>query len=193
MEAAAARNRPRDVPIPGDKSIFICPNAKLPGAHPNDPPEAPYPVDGTPLYFYFNYVINSKLENGMPARWRINIFSSSDAGESKTQLSRITKPADTVLLFGLRATHAEFPPNIEVPSGGNTLTRIHAKWAEMALRHKRGSSTLFVDGSSRIVEFEYANDEQDLDYIGSRLFPKARKLKGYNQVDLIWSPLDFAR
>lgn len=189
MEQAVARGRAKDVPIPGSSSIFICPSAKFPNSGIDElTPEPPYPIAGTPYFFYFYYVMNSKLENGSRAKWDVG-FSG---GEEKAYMGMIREPSSTVLLFDLRATDAEFG-NEEIPKTmeDKNLDRIHANWTRMAMRHRKGSSTLFADGHAAIVDTLYANMRQDPDYIGNKLNPNARagRNTGYNQPDLIWSPL----
>lgn len=178
METALEQGDARDVPIPGDKSIFICPSAQKPTPGADVPGQVPFEVDGTQYYYYFNYVINSKLENGSRDRWPI--------GEEKARLSWIRNPSSTVLLFDMRATVDEIPPDFTQVVGSNNLKRVHAKWAEMAYRHKEGANVLFADGSGRPVKFAYANSRQQRDHIKPTTW-------GYNQPDLIWSPLDRAR
>jgi len=178
MEDAVARQNPKDVPLPGDRSIFICPSARPPTPGLDFPGEIPYEVPDTPYYFYFNYVINSKLENGSPDRWPIH--------EEKARLTWIRYPSNTVILFGLRSTSEEIPPDYSQVVGGNNLKRVHGKWSEMAWRHKEGSSVLFADGSARPIGFAYANTRQVEDYIQPQTW-------GYNQPKLIWSPLERAR
>lgn len=176
MEDAARRGRAKEVPLPGDQSIFVCPSARLPGGD-DFPAEAPYEVNWTnpKLYFYFNYVINSKLENGSSDRW--------PNGEEKIRMNAIRWPSATVILLEMRSTVNEFPNNYNL--GSNNLRRVHAKWSEMAYRHRAGGFVLYADSSVRRVDFDYANVRETQDYV-------VPTLEGYNKVDLIWSPLSDA-
>ena len=197
MKSAQAQGRAQDVPLPASDSIFTCPSAKLPVAGVDTQPGvAPYPIENTPYYYYFNYVINSKLENGSRARWPINLNSNPE-GEEKARLSDIRFPAATVLLFGIRASYTELPLHLRNDDDeyDKRLDRIHAKWVEMAYRHQKGASTLFADSSARVVDFEYANTKQDYDYMGQMLKLNTRygPRQGYNQPDLIWTPLGVAQ
>lgn len=179
MRAAEARQAPRDVPLPGDRSIFVCPSARMPTPGLDTPGEAPFAIPTTPFFFYFNYIINSKLENGTRDRWPIN--------EEKARFAWIRYPSETVLLFDLRSSNDEFPDDIDRSTiGGTNLQRVHGKWSEMALRHRRGSNVLFADGSARPVDFERANTRQVEDYIQPQTW-------GYNQPKLTWTPLERAR
>lgn len=189
IETAAAQGRPKDIPLPGSDSLFVCPSAKYPKAS-DTPPEAPYAITGTPYYFYYNYVINSKLENGSRDSWPL-----LDEPE-KSRLGMIRFPAATVLLFDLRSTNQELIDlGLDPGDYGNNLKRIHGRWDVMSLRHNKGASTLFADGSAHVVDFKYANTKQDYDYMGQMLKVSTRygPPSGYNQPDLIWTPLGVAK
>ncbi len=177
MDAADARGNPQDVPLPGDSSIFICPSASMPSGD-DFPTTAPYLIAGaTPQrYFYFNYVINSKLENGTRDFW--------PDGEEKARFDWIRNPSATVLLMDLRSSKDEFAGYNHV--GGNNLQRVHAKWSEMAYRHRKGANLLFADSSARPTDFAYANTREREDAVRPSTW-------GYNKPDLIWSPLEEAR
>lgn len=178
MREADERGAPQDVPLPADDSIFTCPSAKEPTGL-DTPSVIPYEVPTTPYYFYFNYVINSKLENGSDDRWPID--------QEKARMGWIRSPSDTVVIFDMLSSKSELPTGLQQdPRFGTNLKRVHAKWSEMAYRHKAGSSVLFADGSARFVKHEYANTRQIRDYIQQTQW-------GYNQPDLIWSPLTRAR
>ncbi|MGE3181972.1 MAG: H-X9-DG-CTERM domain-containing protein, partial [Phycisphaerae bacterium] len=176
MQDAVSRGAPKDVPLPQDDTIFTCPSALEPGGA-DDVGEIPYPIHTTPFYFYFNYVINSKLENNSKDIWPNN--------EEKARMGWIRSPSDTVLLFDMLSSKNELPIELQ-RDFGNSPGRIHAKWSEMAYRHKKGSNVLFADGSARPVKHEYANTRQVRDFINPTRW-------GYNQPDLIWSPLIEAR
>jgi prepilin-type N-terminal cleavage/methylation domain-containing protein/prepilin-type processing-associated H-X9-DG protein len=176
MRKAAQRGDAKDVPQPGDNSLFICPSAREPAG--NDfPAEIPYAVNWTtpPLYFYFNYVINSKLENGTRDRW--------PNGEEQIRSLHFDHPFATVLLMEMRSSVTEFPANYGF-RGSNNLRRVHGKWSELAYRHRAGGYVLYADGHTGLVDFAYAN-EKGPDFIQPQR-------DGYNKPDLIWSPLTIA-
>ncbi len=178
MEQAAAIGAPKQVPLPGDGGYFVCPTAKPPGNHPADfPTEIPYAVDWTnpTLYFYFNYVLNSKLENGTRDAW--------PTGEEKIRMTSIERPGFTVLQLEMRSTFEEIPNDVDFDIGSNgNLRRVKGRWVHLAARHNRGGYVVLADASVRLVDFEYANIEAAEDYV-------VPTLPGYNKVDLVWSPL----
>lgn len=174
MNQAVALQRPKDVPLPGDKSIFICPSAQR-VTNDDFPSEIPYSVDfsAPPRYFYFNYVINSKLENESRQFW--------PNGAEQARLNHTRTPAVTVILMDMLSTKAEFPLSNR-PQQGINLRRTKGKWAELAYRHKRGGFVVMADFHVEHVDWQYANDRAEEDYI-------VPTQAGYNKVDLIWSPL----
>jgi prepilin-type N-terminal cleavage/methylation domain-containing protein/prepilin-type processing-associated H-X9-DG protein len=176
MEQALNSGEAKNVPLPGDNDIHICPTAMMPTSE-DFPPDAPYEVNWTdpPLYFYFNYVINSKLERGSEGRW--------PNGDNKIRLHRIREPTATVLVFDMRSSASELPANLPV-KGDNDLRRVHGKWSEMAYRHDAGTYVYFADGHVAHVDFRKANQPGP-----DSVDPQTT---GYNQADLIWSPLTAA-
>lgn len=177
MDQALELERPKQVPLPGDRSMFICPAAQR--VTPDDfPREVPYTVDfsSPQRYFYFNYVINSKLENGSEQRW--------PNGAEQVRLNQIRRPAITVVLMDMLASKSEFPPGVR-PTQGINLRRTKGKWAELGYRHKRGSFVVMADFHVEHVDWKYANEREAADAI---VPAKA----GYNKSDLIWSPLSDA-
>ncbi len=174
MESSAALDMPKNVPLPGQHSMFVCPSAQ-PVTSDDFPSAIPYEVDfsSPQLYFYFNYVINSKLENGSPYTW--------DNGAEQIRLNQIRDTVHTVVLIDMLSTKSEFPLSTRPPQGIN-LRRTKGKWAELAYRHRKGSFVLMADSHVAHVDYAYANEREDEDYI-------VRTKAGYNKVDLIWSPL----
>ena len=172
----------QDVPIHGDDSYFICPTAQAP-THVNDtggPP--PYQVSGSDLYYYFNYVANSKLARHGKAKW-----TEIGADGDKVTLNDIPKTSATVIMMELRASAHELvaarqPPNI----GTSAPRRSKAKWSELALRHGSGDNSgghiVFADGHAALIGFDYARSPIYSDQQGNN----------YNKHDLIWSPMGTA-
>lgn len=162
-----------DVPLPGEKSIFICPSAT---PHPN----APYSMSPT-LKFYFCYVPNSKLNNNAPV----------SLPEKRLKISQIVWTSATALMVEMRSSDDEVPPGAEYKfcRGGNPnsnappvpVNQGKAGPDRFAGRHDLGGHILYADGHGGHVTLLYAvtpadPGEQVLDYV-------------YNKPDLIWNPL----
>ncbi len=179
-ERARDQGDAKNVPLPGNEGdgIFICPSARLPYGG-DTPSEAPYPIDWSDLYFYFNYVPNSKLENGSQITWR-------GLDVEKIRLTDMKKPTATVLMLELRATKRELPSELaDDPQYNKSLNRAKAMWSRMAARHDAGSNVVYADGHGEKVSLEYANEKASADFVNP-------ERDGYNKHDLIWSPLTHA-
>ncbi len=179
---AVDRGKPKDIPTVGDtSSMHICPSAMAPSSG-DVPSQAPYEMSWADMYFYFNYVPNSKLENRPDDSGRV---WRQAGGDSRATTLDIDRPGVTVLMLELRSSHGEFSKEFRINKYRKSLDRAKAMWARMAFRHDEGCHFVFADGSVGHRTFEHAN-EQGPDY-----FAQANNIDrtGYNKPDLIWSPL----
>ncbi len=188
MKQAVENGDGKEVPVPGNPrggKIFLCPSAELPSTASGDQAEAPYGNAGffdsalnKQGHFYFNYVPNSKLEEGSQG-----IFPGTN--QSVVLLSQIPLPSSTVTMLELRSTVNEFPRNSAgkpvYPDGAvisNGSDRAKADWKRMASRHGDDCNFVYADGHAQSVSVEYADQEENG---GDR-----------NKQDFIWSPFGVA-
>ncbi len=173
------------MPLPGSDTIYACPSAELP-TRPPDGDEAPFDIgDGSGLKFYFNYVPNSKLENGTPGRWDgIN-------GAERITLYQMPAASNTILMVELRSTRRELPfrngqyRNPDGSANSNGSDRAKADWKRIANRHSDTNNMTFGDGHAAGIRTDYAYEQLASDYINPAI-------AGRNKSDLIWSPLTAA-
>lgn len=178
------------VPLPGDDSIFICPSAQLPNG--NNEPLPPYDLGGNGhatngFGFYFDYVPNSKLENGAPQNWN-TLVPSLPPTLPRVTMHSLHKASETVLMAEMRSTNAELPPGNNW-NAGNSVNRDKADWWRLACRHgEYAGNILFGDGHGALVGFKHAyhnNTPFAHDYVQPGQ-------SGFNQPGLIWDPYQAA-
>ncbi|MCS6772118.1 MAG: type II secretion system GspH family protein [Kiritimatiellae bacterium] len=141
------------VPLPPEKSIFVDSYAKR-------PPNAPY--KSGQFAFFFCYVINSKLNQSLPAGSRVWIGS-------------IPRPSQTAVMVEMRTVPEELPAGD--PHRNASLDRAKADWQRFAARHRNGGHIAMADGSARHFENRYVTTP-----VGGN----------YNKDDIIWNPLGVA-
>ena len=158
------------VPMPPDKSMFICPSAKAPES-------APYPITGKPWYrFFFCYVWNSDINEG---RTKDNVDDVDPI-----RLFKLKQTSDTIFMLEMRTSDEELPE--DDPYYGEELNRHRADWKRFAARHDRGSqkggNMVFCDGHADFVSNEYATTSRQ----GNR--GSDYNNDDWNKSDLIWNP-----
>ena len=161
-----------NIPLPPDKSIYVCPSAKI-------PKEAPYPVMGSfpqPWNrYFFCYVWNSRLGEGKTKDDSDNI--------RQVKLMDLERLVETVFMLEIRTTRDELPAGD--PYYDCSLARFRANWKRFAARHaqgaRRGGHVAFCDGHVGFVSNELATTNKQ----GSRSpnFPHG----DWNKDGLIWN------
>ncbi|MEM0913731.1 MAG: prepilin-type N-terminal cleavage/methylation domain-containing protein [Planctomycetota bacterium] len=188
IDRAVASGDGTDVPLPGDDSVFICPEADPPDPAFDNAGASPYAIpsgDTGDEHFYFNYVYNSQLDDDDDAtdRW--------PGTTAKTlRLESILKPSDTILFVELRSTEAEFErtggstfvdPRGDVVNNG--ADRDKANWLRLGMRHDGDSTNItFADGHASNEKYLDATNENFSVSFGS----------DYNNPGLIWNPFGAA-
>ncbi|MEQ9460348.1 MAG: prepilin-type N-terminal cleavage/methylation domain-containing protein [Phycisphaeraceae bacterium] len=188
---AQASGNARDVPLPGDGSIFVCPSAELPQS---PEIEAPYQIgfSSPPAYFYFNYVPNSKLDQSSTASWPGAVNASGNEPIITMSLNQMPNPSATVAMIELRSTNNEYPTNSSgqtIDLNGNVISnsidRTRGDWQRIARRHGDSCNMTFSDGHGESVSVQYATDTSGTDSVSGQA-------GGLNKPDLIWNPLGTA-
>ena len=162
-----------NIPMPPDKSIFMCPSAKAPD-------NAPYPVTGSNPQpwnrFFFSYVWNSDINEGRTTERRDDV--------EPLKLFKIKQTASTIFMLEMRTIVDELQEDDEFYD--KTLNRHRADWKRFTARHYKGSQKggqmVFCDGHADFVSNEYATTNAQ----GSRNpdYPDG----DWNKSDLIWNP-----
>ncbi len=158
------------VPLPPDSgSIFIDPSAIT-------PPAVPYIGGGKK--FFFCYVPNAQLDATLEKN--LQAQGVTDPLAVRVQLSRIDKPALTVVMLEIRTVKDELPK--DDPHYGEDLKRHFADWQRFAARHRKGGHMVFADGHVEHRE----NIDATTNSVGTR-----EDGTGYdmNKGNLVWDPL----
>jgi len=161
------------IALPPDNNIFVDPAA-------SPAPGAPWWFDywGSDSYFYFNYVINSQLNNSWIARWFPG-SGSEGTPEQRLPSSVVPRPDATIFMLEMRANKNELPS--DDPHFGNTLARHRSDWKRFAARHRAGGHICFADG--HVAWF--SNVEATTNREGSR---DPSSGGDWNTNDLVWDP-----
>lgn len=170
----------KTVPFPNEPSFFVDP-AAVPTR------DQPWQTTSSPIrQFYFNYVVNSQLDNGS---------DNNEAGVPEYNGKRcmplylIPEASSTIIMVEIRANSDEIPKNDpwwrddKSPATAYYLARAHASWKRYAGRHRNGGHTLFADGHAAHYTNEFATTAAD----GTR--PGASGPADFNKPGYIWNPL----
>jgi prepilin-type processing-associated H-X9-DG protein len=135
--------------------------------------------------FYFNYVVNSNLDNGNDDN---ETGVQNYEGKHRVNERQIPQPSLTILMLEIRSRYEELP---EGDPWRNTATyyqaRAHANWKRFAARHSGGGHLLFADGHAA----HYSNEFVTTDSTGNRTSAGGSLTAGptYNKPGvLIWDP-----
>jgi len=167
------------VPVPPESSPFIDP-----AATPWQYYSLPYTTTaGSPTrQFYFNYVINTALNNGTDGINELGI--PQPYGKPQLRMGMIAKPSLTALMLEMRASPLELP---ETDPWNNMsayyLARTGANWKRFAGRHMNGGHISFTDGHAKHFSNEYITTDTN----GNRTTTAGAG--SYNKADIIWNPM----
>jgi prepilin-type N-terminal cleavage/methylation domain-containing protein/prepilin-type processing-associated H-X9-DG protein len=128
---------PPRIPLPGGKSIFLCPSVKTTGAGFSPPASVSNP--------YFGYAMNRVLQGAEP----------SPPGKGLYKRSKCDKPSETVFLSESENNSFPFTDGYFIGSKNP---------APIPPRHSGGMNFVFVDGHAQWVnqpEYTLTNTEKD--------------------------------
>ena len=199
------------VPVPPDSgSIFIDPSAQQPAAYSTGQSSfTGWTIPNSKLKFFFCYVPNSNLNNTIEAT--MDALPTTDARSTakkydpkttavtadwidarRMRVSRIKKPASTILLMEMRTIPAELDgagmnngktPEFWHPYYGELLNRHRGDWQRFAARHRNGGHFRYGDGHVDWYENSVACTPE------GAAGPSKEKNVNFNRADLIWDPL----